>query len=134
MLYPYIRKTIGWKLECELSNNSLMSRRDAYDNILTKKLDSQVPQIGLISKAYSVAALITFLVGLSIMLTVVIIRCCTEAKSTWYTTARKIMYYSLALALLATSILLGVVTVEYVMALDVTVNDHTFVTEDLTSI
>jgi len=73
---PYVRKTINWKLSCETGDDAIMPRRDAYENILTRLLESQVITIGMMSETPTLVALFIFLAALTIAVTVLIIKCC----------------------------------------------------------
>jgi len=135
VFYPYIRKTINWSLSCETGDDAFMPRKDAYDNILTRLLESQVITIGKMSETPTTLALVIFIAALIIAVTVLIIKCCvTEEDSTWLSRAKMFYYYSYIVTFFTTSVLLGFVTVEFSMALKVTSDDHTFVVEDLASI
>ena len=69
-LFPFSRPVLGYALSCELDPEKL-SREEAYEQIISKQLKSQEPEIGAEERAFVIAvlAISIFLIGLVMILT-----------------------------------------------------------------
>ena len=68
------------------------------------------------------------------MFVVLVIKCCTSDDSVGYECAKKLLYMTLVLSILGTTVLLGFVLKEHFNAFRETISDRSFINDDLAPI